>query len=131
VVVVSAFFTGDVVVASATTQGMTKGERYVVVDYEERSTPFGKVVTYMLQRGDDRFPVGNLHLLASKVEATAKDRVRIRVLKPRWDADAEEWVVVTKINGEECEARTYFTTDCEDAMNTYKALVEAAKKEQL
>ena len=60
------FEVGDVVVARVTAQGMTKGESYLVVDAITAPTivPGGSFVTYVLQRGDDRFSVVNLHVLA-------------------------------------------------------------------
>lgn len=77
------FQVGDVVVARVTAQGMTKGECYLVVDELTAPTivPGGSFVTYVLQRGDDRFSVANLHVLAEDLrtlymKARAK-RVRL------------------------------------------------------
>lgn len=117
----SFFFTGDVVVARVTAQGMTKGESYLVADAIEQGTVLGGTfVTYILQRGDDRFAVVNLHVLADKVQP--KKAPKVRVLRPRFDRDAEEWVVAVKLNGELCEARTYYTADKADALATYEAM---------
>lgn len=137
----SDFCIGDVVVARVTAQGMTKGKRYLVVDAitEPTFVPGGVCVTYVLQPGDDKFlpseesralRVINLHVLADKVEQPKPRKARkvrkVRVLKPKWNPDDEQWEVVVKVDGERCEARTYYTDDRADALGTYAAMCQEA-----
>lgn len=58
------FKPSDIIVATQTAQGMTKGTQYIVTDLKTNPTPFGTFVSYQL---DNRIWVNNLHLLAQIV----------------------------------------------------------------
>ena len=65
----TAFAKNDRIVATTTTQGMTAGHSYTVVDLSIRHLLFGTFVSYQLQADDggESFWVGNLHLLATRI----------------------------------------------------------------
>ena len=64
----TAFAKNDCIVATTTTQGMTAGNHYTVVDLTIRFLPFGAFVSYQLRAdgGGQPFWVANLHLLATR-----------------------------------------------------------------
>ncbi len=45
------------------------------------------------------------------------------ICKPKRDADSGDWVVRVLVNGKHSEARTYYTSDRDDAHATFRAMV--------
>lgn len=60
------FFKGDTVVANTSSQGMVKGEKYVVVEVEQEHTAFGNFVTYVIEGNGKELAIVNGHLLLNK-----------------------------------------------------------------
>jgi hypothetical protein len=59
----TAFEKGNLVRANVAAQGMTLGGLYVVDAVIKNETPFGTVVTYIIENATETLRIGNGHML--------------------------------------------------------------------
>jgi hypothetical protein len=57
------FEKGNLVRANVAEQGMTLGGLYVVDAAIQQETPFGTIVTYIIENGTETLRIGNGHML--------------------------------------------------------------------